>query len=313
VPALQKYGMVVVHVWDQDRCQRTIAAMFEDINAEKRHRKGDQWNENMKVSVDDPKSWESKNFPSSRKFLLDWPAFHQQAFRNRVEKNVYTVFTNIFGTHKLWSSIDNWGIARGTKFEDGVEYKKWRYGLKPHWDYNPWLWVKEVHEDQFMPAYQAVVALVDQPLEVGVHLTLPGCTRFLPTWCKERTAPNGIKRVSHRPEPIDEIIEYMQKIPVRQGDMIIWSWGQLHGTTENGCSQMRLSQYVRMFPATTAYELKDKYACRRILRQKKYQDFQLVQKIQSLGFNESELCLLGVRDWDEPCDDQLEWSPMESF
>lgn len=61
----------------------------------------------------------------------------------------------------------------------------------------------------------------------------------------------------------------MQPIPLRKGEIIIWNYGQLHGTTDNQSNQMRLMQYIRMFPAKDKYIKRDQYSSMNIL--KKYQ------------------------------------------
>jgi hypothetical protein len=75
-------------------------------------------------------------------------AFGQLAFENRTNKNIYKVFCEIFGEHRLWCTIDKWGVMRGTKnlqINGNVEDRdQWRYELKLHWDANPWLLCEEL-------------------------------------------------------------------------------------------------------------------------------------------------------------------------
>ncbi|BBM86559.1 hypothetical protein [Candidatus Uabimicrobium amorphum] len=291
---LDDYGVVVVRVFDKQECERSIAAMFEEINnTPAPYRK-------MNVSPDNPISWEKCNWPSRSKFLLSRPAFHFQAFKNRTSETVYRVFCHIWKEERLRVTIDNWGIMRGTKdllMKNGVEDRpQWRKNVKPHWDYNPWLFHSEMQKGR-QPGYQAIIAFSDQTSQTGCHLTLPGCTQFLELWCRENEIPKDLltKRRSHRPVANDPVRDYMQEIPIRQGDMIIWSWGQLHGNTMNFASQMRLLQYIRMFPASevdTSYEEYDRYACRRILRQ-----YQSEYAFDFSRFSLQEKRLLGVEDY----------------
>ena len=181
-----------------------------------------------------------------------------------------------------------------------VDRPKWGKGIRPHWDYNPWLLVSEVEAGR-NPGYQAVVALNEHSSGMGCHLTLPGCFPFLPQWCSEHACPMdlGQKRRSHRPDEDDPIRDYMQEIPLRQGEMIVWSWGQLHATDHNDSDKLRMHQYIRMVPAHEVdpfYEEHDRYAAGRIARQ--YSDILDLESIaDQLDLGHKGRQLLGVASY----------------
>ncbi len=269
--------MVVVRVLSAEVCRRTVDAMFDDINAEARRKKCGSG----EVSPSDPATWHAAHWPSRSKFLIRRPAFHPQAFSNRTCDALYTVFRHLWNEERLQVTIDNWGVVRGTRQIPVVNPKtgqttredrpKWGAGLRPHWDYNPWLFAKE-QQNGHHHGYQGLLALEDHNLDIGCHRTLPGGAPFLAQWSRERVCPKslGMKRASHRPAPDDSIRDWMQAIPIRQGDLSLWSWGQLHGSTQNNSSQMRLHQFIRMYPAPEAnpfYAHHDRYAPARILHQ----------------------------------------------
>lgn len=61
---------------------------------------------------------------------------------------IIKVFVKLLEREDLYCSIDNWGLFRGTKNlvfrdENGEEYvtdrDEWRYNLRLHWDFNPWV------------------------------------------------------------------------------------------------------------------------------------------------------------------------------
>ncbi|CAE6909926.1 unnamed protein product [Symbiodinium natans] len=260
--ALEKYGFCVVKALSKEQCEASVVAMFEEINA-LRVQKGI---EGPPVAVEDDSTWFDRNWPSSCKFLVDDVALHRQAFANRCSANVYQAFRGIWGESRLHVSVDKWGVARGAK-----DRPRWRVGLKPHWDVNPWQCLRDL-EAGVDPGYQGLIALRDQDLETGCHLTLPGCRHFLKQWCLERplSKVSGSAK-SFRASEEDPILRYMQPVPLRQGEMVIWSCAQLHGSTHNLSSKMRLAQYVRMFPAPSAackanYDEKDSFSCTRVLR-----------------------------------------------
>lgn len=294
--ALEEYGVVVVRVLDEDTCQKTVAAMFEELNSMVKK---------VTLRPDDPSTWQDAYWPARSKFLVSRPALHPQAFLNRSDARIYEVFTTLWKETRLRVTIDNWGLVRGTKDipirqKDGSttreEKPKWGQPIQPHMDYNPWLFVKE-RAQGFQPGYQGLVALNEQPEEVGCHLTLPGGTKFLQRFCQERTCPEelGEKRLSYRPAPDDPIREYMQPIPLRRGEMVIWSWGQIHGSIPNHSTKMRLHQYIRMFPAKEVspfYEENDRYAPGKIL-----QKYSSLIDIKALPIGARGRKLLGVEAW----------------
>ena len=40
----------------------------------------------------------------------------EQAWRNRENKQIYSVFANLLDTHKLWVSVDRYGVMRPTRY-----------------------------------------------------------------------------------------------------------------------------------------------------------------------------------------------------
>lgn len=225
-------------------------------------------------------------------------ALHRQAFANRCSRKIYDAFAAIFGEGRLHVSVDNWGLTRGAK-----DNPKWEAGLKPHWDLNPWQFLRDVN-NAGDPGYQGLIALSDQNLETGCHLTLPGCTHFLPQWCMERRLDEKAKSAkSFRAAADDPLLAYMQPIPLRRGQMVIWSWGQLHGSTNSQSQSMRLMQYVRMYPAPEAqpaidYEGRDRFGCVRVLRKcTKKEELPQSTIEYLLGLDTFSKRLLGLESW----------------
>ena len=291
--ALQMYGFCVVKVLTRDECEQSVAAMFSEIN-DLRLKKG---LDGPMVDVDDSSTWSDKNWPSSCKFLVDSVALHPQAFVNRCSKKIYEAFSGIFEESRLHVSVDKWGVARGAK-----DHPRWRVGLKPHWDVNPWQCLRDLESGNH-PGYQGMVALRDQDLETGCHLTLPGCTHFLKQWSLERRLEKVSKTMkSFRAAEDDPLLRYMQPVPLQQGEMVIWSCAQLHGSTHNRSNQMRLTQYIRMFPAKEAgwninYDERDGFSCSRVLP-KALRKGDLEQGLlEELNLDSVGRCLLGLEKW----------------
>ncbi|CAJ1431835.1 unnamed protein product [Effrenium voratum] len=241
--ALETYGLCVVQVLSREECEATVGAMFEEINA-LRSAKDIQ---GPAISVDDPATWSTQNWPSGSKFLMDTVALHARAFDNRCHPKVYEAFCSAWSEQRLRVSVDRWGVARGAKHN-----RRWQSSLRPHWDLNPWQLLRD-SENEVDSGYQGLIALRDQDAETGCHLTLPGCCHFLRQWSLERKLDKvSTTRKSFKAAEDDPILGYMQPVPLRQGQMLIWRCGQLHGSTKNSGERMRLTQFVRMFPAKEA-------------------------------------------------------------
>lgn len=294
--ALQKYGFCVVKVLTKDECEQSVQAMFEEIN----HLRIQKGLEGPLINVEDHSTWEDKNWPSNCKFLVDYVALHPQAFANRCSKKIYEAFCGIFQESRLHVSVDKWGVARGAKGK-----ARWRIGLRPHWDLNPWQCLRDFESGNpgipGHPGYQGMVALRDQDLETGCHLTLPGCTHFLKQWSLERKLEKISKTMkSFRASQEDPLLRYMQPVTLRQGEMVIWSCAQLHGSSHNHSNKMRLSQYIRMFPAKEAgwsinYDERDTFSCTRVLP-RVIRKGELPQEALE-GLDERGRCLLGLEQW----------------
>lgn len=54
----------------------------------------------------------------------------------------------------------------------------WRHNLKPHWDLNPWKWLKEIEKGE-PEQYQSLLAINECPEEVGGFRCLPGSHIFV--------------------------------------------------------------------------------------------------------------------------------------
>ncbi|KAL6078392.1 Sodium channel protein type 8 subunit alpha [Balamuthia mandrillaris] len=309
---LRKYGFCIVRVLSAEECRETVDALFLDVNHLYRTKrlqpqkpKGEQQKEEEeeeKVEKDDPTTWQTKRWPSGRKFLFDAPTFAAKAFENRTSENVYKTFCSIYeGREQLWCSIDKWGVARGTtalpwRHEDGtstlVDKPEWGWDLKLHWDLNPWVYVDSLDQSPPLPPmYQGLIALEDGPTEVGCTMVVPGSAAFLPTFVRENAAPH--RRWVQINVPEDHPMQrYAQHIPLRKGEMLIWDAGSAHSASANRSSKMRLYQFVRMLPATEECEERDKYAPRRIMR--KYPD---AVDYAALPLSDLGKKLIGLQPW----------------
>ncbi|CAE8621646.1 unnamed protein product [Polarella glacialis] len=291
--ALQKFGLCVVRVLTASQCEETVIGMFEEVNALRAY----YGVVGPPVDPHNAATWQSENWPSKNRYLVKDRALHKQAFANRCNGCIYEVFAAIFRERRLHVSVDNWGIARGAR-----DNPDWAVALRPHWDVSPWRFVEDVQQG-LDPGYQGLVALTDQNLETGCHLTLPGCTHFMEQWCAERRQDWVGANQSFKAAEDDPVVPYMQPVPLRRGEMVIWSCGQLHASIGSSSQDMRLVQYIRMYPAPEAgckvnYEGRDPHGCVRALK-RCFETGELTQAaIDSFGLDALGKRLLALESWD---------------
>ncbi|MGB5384022.1 MAG: phytanoyl-CoA dioxygenase family protein, partial [Lutimonas sp.] len=153
---------------------------------------------------------------------------HQHLWNNRMTQKIYDVFTDIWGTHKLWVSIDRANL--NFPIRPGHEYKGFI-----HWDYDPE--TKPVN-------VQGVLALSDQTNEsVGGFQCVPDLFKTYDTW--KLTQPEDRDRFLPNIEGFDLV-----KVKMEAGDLLIFNSLQPHGIRPNTSgNKVRIAQYISMMPA----------------------------------------------------------------
>lgn len=153
---------------------------------------------------------------------------NQVLWDNRQYPKVYDAFVDIWGTEKLWVTIDRANL--NFPIRPGFEYKGFI-----HWDYDP-----ETHPQNV----QGVLALADQDDEnMGGFQCIPELFRTYDTW--KLTQPED--RDHFKPdttgfEPV--------KVKMNAGDLLIFHSMQPHGIRANRSeNKVRIAQYISMMPA----------------------------------------------------------------
>lgn len=155
---------------------------------------------------------------------------HQSLWNNRQMEKVYNAFVDIWGTEKLWVTIDrvnlNFPQRQGEEREGFI-----------HWDYDPETKPQNV---------QGVLALADQLDEnMGGFQCIPWLYRNYDTW--KVTQPEDRNRFQPNLEGLhDKII----KVCMEAGDLLIFNSTQPHGIRPNrSVNKVRIAQYISMMPA----------------------------------------------------------------
>lgn len=153
---------------------------------------------------------------------------HQQLWNNRQVQRIYDAFVDIWGTEKLWVSIDRANL--NFPIRPGFEYKGFI-----HWDYDP---------DTNPVNVQGVLALADQTDEnMGGFQCVPELFRNYHSW--------KLSQPENRNHFMPDITGLeLVKVPLEAGDLLIFNSLEPHGIRPNlSKDKVRMAQYISMMPA----------------------------------------------------------------
>lgn len=155
---------------------------------------------------------------------------HQLLWENRQTERVYNAFVDIWGTEKLWATIDRANL--NFPIQPGFEYKGFI-----HWDYDPETKPQNV---------QGVLALADQTdLEMGGFQCIPWLYRNYDRW--KQSQPEDRNRFQPDTKGLEE---HFVKVPLEAGDLLIFNSLEPHGIRPNNSKdKVRIAQYISMMPA----------------------------------------------------------------
>jgi len=153
---------------------------------------------------------------------------NQQLWNNRQMPKVHAAFADIWGTEKLWVTIDRANL--NFPLRPGFEYKGFI-----HWDYDPETKPQNV---------QGVLALADQTDEnMGGFQCIPELFRTYDTW--KLSQPEDRDHFKPDTKGFD-----LTKVKLEAGDLLIFNSSQPHGIRPNlSKDKVRIAQYISMMPA----------------------------------------------------------------
>ncbi len=226
---MERYNVVVGAVLNDEELELSREALWKDMGP--------------KVTSD-PTTWETANWPAPESpFLTTDVATCVVAFRNGVHPALVNLYSNLYGTRELWSTINGWGVKRATYLPTGEERADWRVPpLRLHWDVDVVQYAKDRRWG--CRRYQSLIALNNNSQTVGSFRYVPGCANGLGVWLSTYGPPQGGKYVTHN-NPLQFRVE---RLPLRAGHVVIWDAGVAHSNFSNYAFQTRLTQYVRMIP-----------------------------------------------------------------
>jgi hypothetical protein len=155
---------------------------------------------------------------------------HQTLWDNRQNQRVYDAFVDIWGTERLWVTIDRANL--NFPIRPGYAYKGFI-----HWDYDPETRPQNV---------QGVLALADQTdPNMGGFQCIPWLYRNYDSWKLSQPAD----RDRFKPD-VSELRDKLVKVPLEAGDLLIFNSTLPHGIRPNHSEgKVRIAQYVSMMPA----------------------------------------------------------------
>lgn len=155
---------------------------------------------------------------------------HQLLWDNRQVQKVYDAFVDVWGTEKLWVTIDRANL--NFPIRPGFEQKGFI-----HWDYDPETKPQNV---------QGVLALADQTDEnMGGFQCIPWLYRNYEQW--KLTQPEDRDRFKPN---VTDLEDKLVKVKMEAGDLLIFNSREPHGIRPNKSKdRVRIAQYISMMPA----------------------------------------------------------------
>ena len=155
---------------------------------------------------------------------------HQYLWNNRQQEKIYNAFVDIWGTEKLWVTIDRANL--NFPIRPGFEQKGFI-----HWDYDPETRPQNV---------QGVLALADQTdVNMGGFQCVPWLYRNYDSWKLDQPAD----RDRFKPD-VSDLQDKIVKVKMETGDLLIFNSTLPHGIRPNHSKdKVRIAQYISMMPA----------------------------------------------------------------
>lgn len=154
---------------------------------------------------------------------------HQALWNNRQYPKVYNAFVDIWGTEKLWVTIDRANLNFPVR--DDYEFKGFI-----HWDIDTSLSPLPVD-------VQGVLALSDTNDETGGFQCIPELYRNFDNWVKDQPKDR---------DPFKPDITGFKptNVNMKRGDLLIFNSMLPHGIRPNYSDSPRIAQYISMNPAS---------------------------------------------------------------
>ena len=190
------------------------------------------------MDPNDPSDWYRP--PHSPDGMVDIRQ-HQALWDNRQSPRIYRAFCQLWGTEKLWVSLDRAAM----KPPINPDRSDWEWPPFLHWDV-------DLKEWPIKFGIQGVLCLSDTSPDQGGFHCIPGMHRETIEWSR---TPLEQRDVSAPPQ-LDW--RKAQAIEAKAGDLIIWHRALPHGSGINRTDRPRLAQYILCTPA--GFEISEQHS-----------------------------------------------------
>lgn len=248
---------------------------------------------NQQLHRDDPKTWSIFKSAGKYGLGSRGPCFHRTLVKNRQNPLLLKALTSIIDVpvDNLMVSHDRYTIYRATKLaENDMQSQLFSTGPRNvHLDVNPWWW-EESSNDVIVGAesityddpkdfikennlivksmgqhVQCVLNFADNHEDDGGTMIVPGFHKHYNQWIeKHKNLRKNIPWVQFsgyngklKDECLDaekDLLEHAQRIPMREGSVLIWYQIMFHGTSPNLSSRCRIGQFLKAFPRSTTFK-----------------------------------------------------------
>jgi hypothetical protein len=213
---LEERGYLVVRTGLPDELLEAVAA--------------DIWR-HVGASPGDPATWYQPDVINPRAGMVEM--YHYQSMWDvRQHPALHDVFSALHGTPELWVSLDRVAFKPPVT-DDHPEFDSAGF---IHWD-------TDINRYPDIPLHvQGVLALADCEADMGGFQCVPDVYRELPTFIEQYPGERPV------PRSPDYSGYEVKRVPLRAGEIAIWSNTMLHGNGRNTSDRVRLAQYVTMNP-----------------------------------------------------------------
>lgn len=178
----------------------------------------------------DPESWYKPGLVAPTGMVEMY--HYQSMWNNRQHPRVHEVFSEVYGTPKLWVSLDRANL----KPPADPRHPEHDHKGFIHWDTD----TTKYPDIPFR--VQGVLALTDTDESQGGFQCVPELYRDLSRWIARQPDDRN-------PRKPDLTGYTITRVAMQAGDLVIWSTLMPHGNGHNTSNRPRLAQYLTMAPA----------------------------------------------------------------
>ena len=267
----REYGVVIIRdVLTAEECERTRNDIIEiaENNSDFRYNDSSTWH-----------NWPSSGIERYGQVQRD-PYFTPQFMYNRQNPKVLEAFSILYNIPKeqLIVNHDRGCLFRPTKMNPSFKTQK-----NIHLDFDPWGFMSkkneskvknnlnqlqygrklnefifennQVHSSMYNGLHlQAGINLLDNQYEDGGFGCVPGFVNIFDKWAQENSNSHFVSTAAERNSvqfPSGHWIYHKaQRLPMKEGSLIIWDQKTPHGSFPNDSHQFRIAQFLKVYPNT---------------------------------------------------------------